>query len=176
MTARKLAEKIDFKKSHILKRYPKEVKNPMPRSDFASLISEVNNRCIEKVITEGKKFIIPSLMTVMVEMRKTTYTDKEGNFTTKYLYPDWGKTWKFWHDKYKGMTREEIVAIKDKKVLFSDNSSNDGYYYKMRATLRNGVIKGSAFYKVVPVKGFRQKLSKHLKTPNGKNTVYFTEQ
>lgn len=162
----------NIKKKQFFKYYSKNSKEKLVdekvyNAFFKDLVCVIS----EKIVTEALEFKIPYLGKIRIKSNPITFVTKKGELA-KSLKPDWKKTWEIWQSKYPGLTRDEIVNIKNKKVVYHDNAHTENEFYEHywdKATLN---LKYKTFYDFTASRQYSRLISKVVKDPNRKTFYY----
>lgn len=125
---------------------------------FVDIIHTFNKRVSDKIIRESFEFKIPfGLGYLRIKSNKLKYVIEDGKLLTHKSCPDWNKTVRYWKEKYKNLSWEEIKEIPNKKILVHTNEHSDGMVMRWYWDKRLCNIKNQTAYKFKPVKGVQNK-------------------
>lgn len=162
----------DYKKRDFYKFYRKNHKaKPVTRQIYFDFTRELLTLLGEVIITEGIELKLYSAGSIRVQAIDggKMMLDKEGNLRKPNA--DWQRTWEFWYNKYPGLTRKEIVALPNKKVIFHENQHSNGEIYKFFWDRTTVMFNHQPYYEFVPTRTLDRLLAKTVKDPNRK--VYY---
>jgi hypothetical protein len=140
-------------------------------NEYKSFLTELLNEFSNAIVTEGLELKIPSVGKIRIKSEKIHLVRKDGTMS-KSLRPDWKKTWEYWFSKYEGLSREEIVALEGKKVLFHDNEHTDGEFYQHYWDKHNVQFTNNNCYKFTASRQYSRLLAKTVKDINRKVFYY----
>lgn len=163
----------DFKKKDLYKHYRANYTTgkAVTRQTYNDFTRELLTVLGELIVTEGIELRLYSagcLRIKVIEGNKLLF-DKEGNFRKPNV--DWKRTWEYWYTKYPDLSRKEIVALPDKKVLFHENQHSSGEIYKFFWDRTTVTFNHQGYYEFVPTRTLVRLLAKTVKDPNRK--VYY---
>jgi hypothetical protein len=101
--------------------YKKNYKNPVKILNDYNRVREDIHKELSLLIYKGKQITFPhrfGSMRIAKRERKIVY-NKDGTINKLNYKVDWGQTKAYWrNEKYKGLTDEEILAIKGKPKIY----------------------------------------------------------
>lgn len=149
----------DIKKYDFFSHYRKNAKlTKLERTQYSRFVKELLNTYSEAIVQENLELKFGKLGFIRVQARKLNFFKKDGTLH-KSLEPDWPKTWAYWETKYEGLTRDEIVKLKDKKVLYFDNEHTDQEFYRHIWDNSTAVIKYKRFFKFKPSRQYSRMIT-----------------
>jgi len=161
----------DVKRRHFYAFYKKNAKEKLvDEKSYKSFLTELLNIFSENIITEGLELKINQLGKLRIKSDKMHFFKKNGE-RSKSLRPNWEKTWEYWFTKYPSLSRQEIVDIKGKIVIYHDNEHTDGEYYEHFWDKTKSVVSNKLLYDFKASRQFSRLLAKTVKNVNRK--VYY---
>lgn len=137
----------DIKKYDFFSYFTKNTQyKKLTRKVYDAFISELLLKFSEAVVKENLELKIGALGYVRVQARDLHFLNKEGKLS-KSLKPDWKKTWESWMEKYPKLTEDEIVEVKDKKLIYHENEHTNGEFYLHLWDNKTALVKFKSFYK-----------------------------
>jgi len=164
--------KGNVKKYDFYSHYRKNTKFPrMERKEYSSFLKELLTIFSKAIVEENMQLKLGKLGFIRIQAKKLHYFKKDGN-RADTLKVDWKKTWKYWENKYKGKTRDEITEIKNKTVIYHDNEHTKGEFYLHLWDKLTSVVKYRGFYKFVPSRQYSRLITKIVSDPHRKVFYY----
>jgi hypothetical protein len=147
--------------------------NSVDKTTFVKICKEFNKKIIEKIINTSFELRLPYRLGFL-RVRKCLGKIEvvAGKLNTVRLKPDWNACWEYWYKIYEGKTRNEIIAIPNKKLIYHYNDETNGYYYKFFWDRRECVIRNQAMYKFRPTMGVKKILTLHIQNEDRTNDFY----
>jgi hypothetical protein len=160
-------KKVEFYKYYKQNAKEKIVDNKI----YNAFIKEVLCSFSELMVTTGLEIRIHKVGKFRIRSNKLKFFKEDGTFRNK-LKPNWQATWEYWSKKYPGLTKDEIIKIKNKTVVFHDNDHTqnefyDHYWDKLTTNLRY-----KSFYDFKPSRQYSRLIAKVVKDPNRKTFYY----
>lgn len=121
---------------------------------FKKIYYDLNKSISNLIIKESLEYKLPyRLGYLRIKKTKLKLKLREGHIDLNKNLIDWDSTWKYWLDKYPGLTRKDIKKIPNKKCIFHMNEHTDGdimswFWDKYYSNAKNNTV-----YKFQPVKG-----------------------
>jgi len=175
-TTRKYNKKYKLTKTlkDSYKTYKKDNPKGVSAKIFVSICKKFNKKVIDKIVYQSFEFRIPhQLGFIRVKKCVTTIeVTEDGKLNTTRLKPDWKACWEYWYKIYPGKTRQEIVDIPDKKLIYHYNDDTDGFYYKFYWDRRVSNVRNQSLYKFRPTMGVKQILKDRLRNEDYTNDYY----
>ena len=85
---------------------------------------------------------------------------------------NWKDTWDYWYKKYPGLTKEEIVNINNKPIIYHDNEHTNGEFYEHYWDNSTINLKYKSFYNFNASRQYSRLIAKVVKDPNRKTFYY----
>lgn len=162
--------KTDYGSKDIYKLYCKNTKNPrkLTRSQYTTILKRFFEEVINNMIYKAAEFTIPHrLGNIRIKKTKIKFKlNKDGTLNKTKLAPDWKACRKLWAKEYPDKTWDEIVAIKDKPIIYHTNRHTDGYRHKWHWDKFTCLVKNSSAYNIEMCRAADRKLAKALKNDN----------
>lgn len=128
------------------------------KKTFVDICHTFNKKVSDKIIRESFEFKLPfGLGYIRIKANRLKYIIEDGKLLSYKSCPDWNKTRKFWKEKYKDLSWEEIKQIPNKKIIVHTNEHSDGMVMKWYWDKRFCNVKNQTAYKFKPVKGVQDK-------------------
>lgn len=165
----------DYKTRDIYRYYREDGGEVSDYSKFVDILSEFNEELIKSIINESYEFIMPRrLGSIRIRKKKVKIQfNEDGTIDKNRFTPDWVKTKKFWSEKYKGLSDEEIAKIPDKKIIYNLNDHTDGYRFGWYWDKVTSNIRNQSAYRLEITRNWNNYFAKQLKTnPKLKNMYY----
>lgn len=144
--------------------------NRLSRKQFNAFIKDLMIALTNAMIDESLEIKIPMLGAFRVRERKLNLLNHNNELAK--LKPDWGKTWEYWRSKYSELTDEQIIEIKNKKLIYHDNEHSNQYYYHIIWEKRRCLIANNSLYNFIPNRLLKSKLSNTI-LDNTKQVFYY---
>lgn len=140
---------------------------------FVKVCQEFNKLIMNKIVNQSFEFRLPyRLGFLRVKKCRQTIEIIDNKLNTVRLKPDWKSCWEYWYKIYPDMTRADIVAIPNKKLIYHYNDDTNGYYYRYYWDRRQCVVKNQALYKFRPTMGVKKLLITNLQDEDRINDFY----
>jgi len=78
----------------------------------------------------------------------------------------------YWHTKYPGLTKDEIINVPDKKVLYHENEHSNAEFYEHFWDNYSAVLKYKSFYIFKASRQYSRLIAQVVKDPNRKTFYY----
>lgn len=152
----------DIKKYDFFSHYRKNTEyEKLGRKEYSAFVSELLEQYSEAIVKENLELKFGRLGFIRVQAKKLHFFNKEGKLS-KSLKPNWKKTWESWHKKYPELSKDEIVAIKNKKVIYFENEHTDGEFYSHLWDNATALVKFKSFYKFKAVRKYCRMISEEV--------------
>jgi hypothetical protein len=146
-------------------------KQKIPRKVYDRFTGALLKNLATAIVTEALEVKLGRVGKIRVRSKKLNFVREDGTLS-KSLKVDWNSTWNMWHEKYPELTKDEIVALKGKKVLYFDNShTNEEFYAHVWDNLTTP-LKYKKFYKFVPSRTYSRLIAKLVTDENRKIYYY----
>lgn len=154
-----------IKKNDFYTFYKKLASNPVSQKVYNAFIKELLETFSTAIVETGLELRIPRVGKFRVRSNNLHFFKKDGT-RSKKLKVNWEETWKFWEKKYQGLTRNEIVAIKNKTVLYHENEHTQQEFYEHHWDKLTTVLKFKSFYNFKASRQYSRLIAKVVKSPN----------
>ena len=162
----------DIYKRHFFSFYNKKAKHTkVDRKTYDAFLKQLLDAYSEAIVKENMSLKLGCLGYLRVQAKKLNFFNKEGK-RQKSLKVDWNKTWKHWEATYKDLTRDEIVALKNKKVIYFLNDHTNQEFYKHHWDTLTSTVKYHRFYNFSPSRRYSRMIAEVVKDPNRKTFYY----
>lgn len=162
----------NIKKSDFFSYYNSNAKEALlPKDKYNAFIKDLLNTFSTAIVDNNLELKITKVGKLRIKSSHLNFFKANGE-RSKSLKPNWKATWEFWVSKYPGLTRDEIVEIKDKKIIYHENEhSNQEFYehYWDKATIN---LKFKSFYVFKASRQYSRLIAKIVKEPNRKVFYY----
>lgn len=158
--------KSDYTSIHLYKFFKEKYNSNISKTTYVNVLRDFFTAVVNIMIYEGKEFSM-SYKLGSIRVRKSKIKiklNKDGKLDKRYLIPDWGACRKLWKKLYPDKTWKEIVAIKDKPMVYHENKHTDGYKHEWHWDKSTCLVRNSSAYTFDMTRGNDRKLSKALKT------------
>ena len=153
--------KGEVKKNDFYKHYKDKAKEEIiSKPLYNSFIKELG---LELKINKVGKFRVRS--------KQLHFFNKDGT-RAKSLKVDWQATWSFWHEKHPSLSKEEIIDLKNKQVIYHQNDHTDGEFYEHYWDKLTNTLKYKSFYVFKPSRQFSRLIATVVKDVNRKVFYY----
>ena len=159
------------KKNDLYAYYKKNVENPVSQKVFNAFVKELLETFSETIVRTGLELRIPKVGKFRVRSNNLHFFKKDGT-RSKKLKVNWEKTWNYWFQKYPGLTRNEIVAIKNKVVIYHENEHTQQEFYEHYWDKLTTVLKFKSFYNFKASRQYSRLIAQVVKDPN-RNVFYY---
>ena len=162
----------DIKKYDFFAHYRKNAKlAKLERTQYSRFIKELLNTYSEAIVKENLELKFGKLGFIRVQAKKLNFFKKNGKLA-KSLEVNWASTWVYWEGLYKGLTRDEIVELKNKKVIYFDNEHTNQEFYRHIWDNSTAIIKYKRFYKFKPSRQYSRMIKEVVTKPERKIFYY----
>jgi len=161
----------DIKRKHFYQHYSKNHKaKKVTKTVYNDFLTDVVETLMTEMITNNLEVHLPTVGRFRIRANKTNFiSERTGRLIAKV---DWKATWVYWESKYSNLSRPEIVAIKDKKVIYHENNHSQGESYNFHWDKVTTNIANKFLYKFEPTRTFARLLAQTVKDPNRKVFYY----
>ena len=159
--------RTDYGAEDIYKLYCKNTGNPnkLSNKQYTAILKRFFKGVVDILIFGGFEFNMPNrLGNIRVKKSKIKIKlNKEGKLDKTRLSPDWKACRKLWAEMYPGKSWEEIVAIKDKPMVYHTNRHSDGYRHGWKWDKSTCIALNNTAYSFEMCRAADRKLAKALK-------------
>lgn len=142
----------------------------LERKKFDAFMNDIITSLTDAMINEGLEIKIPVLGSFRVREKEMKLLDNDGNIN-KYLKVDWKSSWEYWRMTYPDLSDDDIIKIKDKKLIRFDNAHTNHYFYKIIWDKRRCLLRNQFVYSFKPTRLLLKQLADVVKDEN--KTVYY---
>ena len=161
----------DIKKYEFFSHYRKNAKlAKLERTQYSRFIKELLDTYSEAIVKENLELKFGKLGFIRVQAKKLNFFRKDGKLA-KSLKVNWVKTWEYWEGLHEGLTRDEILVLKNKKVIYFDNEHTNQEFYRHLWDNKTAVIKYKRFYKFKPSRQYSRMITEVVSKPE--RTVFY---
>ena len=167
---------VNIIKRHFFSYYNKHSKlKKVSRKAYDNFLKELLEAYSNAIVKDNMSLKVGSLGYIRIKATKGKFFNKEGKLA-KSLKPNWPATFEYWHKKWPDLTRDEIVALKDKgikkKVVYFQNEHTNREYYEHYWDTSTTMVKFHRFYEFTPSRQYSRLIAKIVKDPNRKTYYY----
>lgn len=159
--------RTDYGAIDIYNLYCKNTSNPrkLSQKQYTNILKRFFEEIINNIIYKSFEFNLPHrLGNIRIKKSKVKIKlDKDGKLDKTKLAPDWEACRKLWAREYPDKTWEEIIAIKDKPMVYHTNRHTDGYRHKWYWDKSTCLVRNSSAYSLEMCRRADRKLAKALK-------------
>lgn len=160
-----------IKKYDFFSYYRKNAKlNKLNRQEYSKFLKDLLVQYSETIVRENMQLKIGKLGYIRIQAKKLHFVKQNGK-VSKTLKVDWQETWIYWERKYEGKTRDEIVKIANKQVLFFENDHTNQEFYMHVWDNKTAPVKFKNFYKFKPSRQYSRLIKEMVSVPN--RTVFY---
>ena len=160
-----------IRKNDFYKYYQKNAKlTKVDRVKYNGFLKELLETFGRLIIEEGLELKLNQIGKIRIRTKTLNLIKPNGNLSR--LKVDWKATWDHWFSRYPNLSREEIVEIKDKKLLYHDNEHSNQEFYVHYWNNFTSNLKYKSFYDFKPSRQYSRLLAKVIKDPNRKIFYY----
>jgi len=161
-----------IKKAAFFSFYLKNAKETLvPNTTYKAFLKDLLETYSTEIVTSGLELRINKVGKLRIRSRKLKFFDKN-NVQYKSLRPNWKASWEFWHKKYPTLTKDEIVNLQNKLIIYHENEHSDQEFYEHywdKATIN---LKFKSFYIFKASRQYSRLIAKVVKDPNRKVFYY----
>jgi hypothetical protein len=162
----------NVKKYEFYSHYRKHSKlKKLERTQYSAFVKDLMIAYSTAIVAENMQIKFGKLGYIRVQAKQLNFVKQNGELS-KTLKVDWYKTWVYWEKKYEGKTRDEIIEIENKKVLYFENNHTNQEFYKHLWDNTTAIIKFKRFYKFKPSRQYSRLITKIVSDPNRKIFYY----
>lgn len=161
----------DVKKYDLYSHYRKNAKlTRIERTQYSRFLKELMTTYSEAIVKENLELKFGKLGRIRVQAKKLHFFRKDGSMA-KSLQVNWKATWTYWEKIYEGLSRDEIVQLKDKKVIYHENEHTNQEFYRHLWDNATAIIKYKKFYKFKASRQYSRMIKEVVSNPN--RTVFY---
>lgn len=134
------------------------------RATYKAFIDDLFEELGLATVLENMNVELPLVGTIRIMSIQSKIVRKDGSLAKRC--PDWKRTWEYWNQEYPNLTRDEIIGLENKLVVFHENEHTDGEFYKFhweRKTMKE--FNNATLYKFEPLRHLKRLLSKEVSKP-----------
>ena len=150
-------------------KYGKEEKVSAPV--YNKFLKELLQTYSTEIVTTGLELRIPKVGKFRIRSKPLHFFRADGK-RSKSLKVDWKATWEYWHTKYPELTKDEIINVPDKKVLYHENAHSDAEFYEHFWDNFSTALKYKSFYSFKASRQYSRLIAQVVKDPNRKTFYY----
>lgn len=135
------------------------------RTQYSRFLKELLIAYSNAIVAEGLELKLERVGFIRVQAKKLNFFNREGKLQ-KSLKVDWSATWKYWEEKYPELTKEQIVALENKKVIYHQNDHTNQEFYRHLWDKTTATVKYKRFYKFKASRQYSRLIAKIVKDPN----------
>jgi hypothetical protein len=162
----------NIKKNDFYKHYKDNAKEVvLDKPKYNSFVKELLVAFSEAIVKTGLELKINKVGKLRIRSKKLNFFDKNGK-RHKSLKVNWKDTWDYWKKKYSNLSKEEIIKIKNKTVLYHQNDHTNGEFYEHYWDKLTNSLKYKSFYVFKPSRQYSRLIAQVVKDPNRKVFYY----
>jgi hypothetical protein len=162
----------DVKKYNFFSHYRKNTTlEKLDRKTYSGFLKDLLIAYGDAIVKENLELKFGKLGFIRVQAKKLHFFRKDGKRATT-LQVDWKSTWEYWEEKYKELSRDEIVKLKDKKVIYFENQHTNYEFYRHLWDNKTAIIKHKRFYKFKPSRKYSRLIKEIVSKPDRKVFYY----
>ncbi len=162
----------NVKKNDFYKHYKANAKETLVnQSLYNSFLKDLLGAFSDAIVELGLELKINRVGKLRIRSKKLHFFDKNGK-RCKSLKVDWQSTWDYWKSKYSDLSKEEIIKIKNKTVIYHQNDHSSGEFYEHFWDKFTNNLKYKSFYVFKPSRQYSRLIAKVVKDPNRKVFYY----
>lgn len=142
----------------------------LDRKAYSAFLKDLLIAFSEAIVKENMELKIGRLGFLRVQTKKLHFFKENGERAAS-LQVNWKKTMEYWDEKYPGMSRDEITKLKNKTVIYHENSHTNGEFYRHLWDKATSVVKYKSFYKFIPSRQYSRLITEMVSDPN--RTVFY---
>jgi hypothetical protein len=160
-----------IRKNDFYKYYQANAKlTKVDRIKYNGFLKELLETFGKLIIEEGLELKLNQIGKIRIRTKTLNLIKPNGDLSR--LKVDWKATWDHWFSRYPNLSKEEIVEIKDKKLLYHDNEHSNQEFYVHYWNNFTSNLKYKSFYDFKPSRQYSRLLAKVIKDPNRKIFYY----
>lgn len=161
-----------IKKAAFFSFYQKNAKETLvDKPTYNAFVKDLLEAYSTAVVATGLELKITKVGKLRIRSSHLNFFKVNGE-RSKSLKPNWQATWEFWHIKYPGLTRDEIVNINNKRVIYHENDHTDQEFYEHYWDKVTANLKFKSFYTFKASRQYSRLIAKIVKDPNRKVFYY----
>lgn len=142
----------------------------LDRKAYSAFLKDLIKAFSEAIVKENMELKLNNLGFIRVQAKPLHFFKKDGT-KAKSLKVDWQRTWAYWEEKYSGKSRDEITEIKNKHVVYHENSHTNGEFYKHLWDKTTSLVKYKSFYKFIPSRQYSRLITEIVS--DSQRTVFY---
>jgi hypothetical protein len=143
----------------------------LERKQYSGFLKELLTTYSEAIVKEALELKLGSLGYIRIQAKKLTFLNAKGK-PQKSLKVNWKDTWTYWENKYQEMTRDEIVKIENKKVIYHLNDHTNQEFYRHLWDKTTAIVKYKRFYNFKASRQYSRMIATIVKDPQRKIFYY----
>lgn len=138
---------------------------------YNSFLKELLETFSTAIVKEALELKINKVGKLRVKSSPLKFFRKNGE-KSKSLKVNWKATWENWYIKYPDLSKEEIVQIKNKKVIYHENEHSNQEFYSYHWDKLTISLKYKTFYSFKASRQYLRLIAQVVKDPNRKIFYY----
>lgn len=161
----------NIKKKDFYKYYKENARLPkLENIKYNNFLKDLLETFSKAIVEEALELKINQIGKIRIKTKVLNLIKSNGELSK--LKVNWKATWDYWFSKYEGLTKEEIVKQKNKKLLYHDNEHSNQEYYVHYWNNFTSNLKYKSFYDFKPSRQYSRLLAQIIKDPNRKIFYY----
>ncbi len=144
--------------------------NKVDKVKYNNFLKDLLHNFSEAIVKEALEIKVNQIGKIRIKTKVLNLIKSSGELSK--LKVNWKSTWDYWYSKYPELTRDEIVKIKDKTLLYHDNEHSNQEFYVHYWNNFTSNLKYKSFYDFKPSRQYSRLLAQVVKDPNRKTFYY----
>ena len=164
--------KGNIKKKDFYNYYVNNAKEKLvEKSTYNKFLKDLLDAFSKAIVETGLELKLNKLGKIRVRTKELHFFNKDGK-RAKSVRVNWKDTWDYWFKKYPGLTKEEIININNKPIIYHDNEHTNGEFYEHYWDNSTINLKYKSFYNFNASRQYSRLIAKVVKDPNRKTFYY----
>ena len=161
-----------IKKEAFFKFYAANAKEKLiEKKVYNNFLKELLHNFSTAIVELGLELKINKIGKIRIKSSPLKFFKKDGT-RAKSLKINWEATWNYWHNKYPGLTRDEISEINNKTLIYHENEHTHQEFYQYYWDNITSTLKYKSFYSFKASRQYLRLIAKTVKDPNRKTFYY----
>ncbi len=162
----------NIKRQDFYKYYQEQLEEKaLDKSLYSKVLKDLLSTYGEEIVTKGLELKLNRLGKIRVKSNSLKFFNRKGE-KIKSLRPNWKATWDYWHIKYPGLSKNEIVELDNKPIIYHENDHSNQEFYEHHWDKLTVTLKNKNFYNFKPSRKYSRLIAEVVKDPN-RITFYY---
>lgn len=162
----------NIKKDQFYKEYKNNAKEKIIiRPIYNKFLKDLLDTFSKEIVQTGLELKILKVGKIRIRSNQMHFFKQNGE-RSKSLKVNWKATWEYWEIKYPKLTRDDIIKINNKTLIYHENDHSNQEFYEHFWDNFTTSLKYKSFYTFKASRQYSRLIAKIVKNPNRKTFYY----